>query len=228
MTVEMTHILLIEDDPRIRDIVEEGLGMRGLMVTSAPDGETGTELAEKLTSIDLILLDLMLPGMSGLQALRVIRKVRPTLPVIALTALDDVGSKVSGLEAGADDYVTKPFSVEELAARIRARLRWSEEGVTVLQSGSLTVDLASHRAFLDGAEIHLSAREALVAGDAHPSSRSRLVAHPAPGDGVGHRLRRRLERRGGVRRGATEKVRSRSDRNGARKRLPVRGSPEQR
>lgn len=176
----MTHVLLIEDDPRIRDIVEEGLGMRGVTVSSAPDGETGAELAEKLASIDLILLDLMLPGMSGLQTLRVIRRVRPSLPVIALTALDDVGSKVSGLEAGADDYVTKPFSVEELAARIRARLRWAEEGATALKSGPLTVDLAAHRAFLNGSEVSLSARElsllvTLIRHRGHVLSRTQLL-----------------------------------------------------
>jgi DNA-binding response OmpR family regulator len=78
---------------------------------------------------------------------------------LILTALDDVTSKVGGLEAGADDYITKPFSIEELAARVRARLRWRSEEELALKAGSLTLDVAAHRAFLEGREIHLSARE---------------------------------------------------------------------
>jgi DNA-binding response OmpR family regulator len=152
------HVLLVEDDARIRDIVERGLGARGFVVSSAPDGESGADLARKL-DVDLVLLDLILPGKQGLEVLEEIRSAKPRLPVIALTALDDTGSKIGGLEAGADDYVTKPFSVEELAARIRARLRWSDEDGGVLKSGPLTLDLAAHRAVLDGKEVALSARE---------------------------------------------------------------------
>jgi DNA-binding response OmpR family regulator len=154
----MMHVLLIEDDARIRDIVERGLGARGFVVSSAPDGESGADLARKL-DVDLVLLDLILPGRQGLDILEEIRSAKPRLPVIALTALDDTGSKIGGLEAGADDYVTKPFSVEELAARIRARLRWTDEDGGVLKSGPLTLDLAAHRAVMDGKEVALSARE---------------------------------------------------------------------
>ena len=153
-----THVLLIEDDARIRDIVEEGLGARGFVVTSAPDAETGVDLAEKL-DVALILLDLVLPGVQGLDALGRLKALKPDVPVIALTALDDTGSKVGGLDAGVDDYVTKPFSVEELAARIRARLRHRDDDEGVLKAGALTVDLAAHRAVLDGREVALSARE---------------------------------------------------------------------
>ena len=153
-----THVLLIEDDARIRDIVEEGLGARGFVVTSAPDAETGVDLAEKL-DVALILLDLVLPGLQGLDALGRLKALKPDVPVIALTALDDTGSKVGGLDAGVDDYVTKPFSVEELAARIRARLRHRDDDEGVLKAGALTVDLAAHRAVLDGREVALSARE---------------------------------------------------------------------
>ena len=154
----MAHILLVEDDPRIQDIVERGLGPRGFVVSSAPDGPSGVDLARKL-SVDLVLLDLGLPGMGGLQVLEEVRAAKPGLPVIALTALADTGSKIRGLEAGADDYVTKPFSIEELAARIRARLRWKGDDQGVVKAGSLTLDLASHRAVLDGREVRLSARE---------------------------------------------------------------------
>ena len=153
-----THVLLIEDDARIRDIVEQGLGARGFVVTSAPDAETGMDLADKL-DVALILLDLVLPGRQGLDALGSLKAAKPDVPVIALTALDDTGSKVGGLDAGVDDYVTKPFSVEELAARIRARLRRRDDGEGVLKAAGLTVDLAAHRAVLEGREIALSARE---------------------------------------------------------------------
>jgi DNA-binding response OmpR family regulator len=175
----VTHVLLIEDDARIRDIVERGLGARGFVVSSAADGEAGAELARKL-DVDLVLLDLVLPGTHGLEVLEEIRSAKPRLPVIALTALDDTGSKIGGLEAGADDYVTKPFSVEELAARIRARLRWTEENGGVLKSGPLTLDLAAHRAVLDGREVALSARELelLAAFMRHPGqvlSRGQLL-----------------------------------------------------
>src|SRR3989440_6928347 len=118
----MAHILLIEDDPRIRSIVERGLGGRGFGVTCAADAATGTELA-RLLDLDLVLLDLLLPDRGGLAVLAEIRADKPRLPVIVLTALDDIGAKIGGLDAGADDYLTKPFSVDELAARGRARPR---------------------------------------------------------------------------------------------------------
>jgi DNA-binding response OmpR family regulator len=157
----MSHILLIEDDPRIRTIVERGLGARGFLVTSSHDGTTGLELVQKL-EVDLVLLDLILPGMTGLAVLEEIRAARPRLPVIVLTAIDDADSKVGGLDAGADDYVTKPFAIEELAARIRARLRLRDEAgaaATTLKAGPLTLDLLTQRAVLNGAEVVLSPRE---------------------------------------------------------------------
>ena len=174
-----TRVLLIEDDPRIQEIVERGLGPRGFVVTSASDGVTGLELATKLQS-DVVLLDLMLPGKPGLEVLQDIRAVKPRLPVIALTALDDTGSKVGGLEAGADDYVTKPFAIEELAARIRARLRNAEDSINTIRSGDVTVDLVAHRAFVAGSEVHLSARELALLGTLarHPNqvlSREQLL-----------------------------------------------------
>ena len=122
----MPHVLLIEDDARIREIVERGLGSRGFVVTSAEDGPTGLELAQKL-EVDVVLLDLMLPGLSGLEVLEGIRLAKPRLPVVALTALDDTRSKVAGLDAGADDYIVKPFDTPELLARIRGVLRRSKD-----------------------------------------------------------------------------------------------------
>jgi DNA-binding response OmpR family regulator len=153
----VTHALIIEDDPRISEIIERGLGARGFLVTVASDGTAGIHLATQL-DVDVVLLDLVLPGRPGLEVLGYIRAAKPRLPVIALTALDDIDARVKGLEAGADDYVTKPFAVEEVAARIRARLRWHDDGAP-LKAGSLTVDLVAHRAVLDGQPIDLSARE---------------------------------------------------------------------
>ena len=177
---EMAHVLLIEDDARIREIVERGLGSRGLVVTSAPDGPTGLDLARKL-EVDLVLLDLMLPGMSGLEVLEELRMAKPRLPVVALTALDDTSSKVAGLDAGADDYLTKPFSLDELAARIRARLRTTDAEGGALKAGPLTVDPVSHRAVLEGREVPLSARElallaAFVRHNGQVLSRSQLLS----------------------------------------------------
>jgi DNA-binding response OmpR family regulator len=176
----MSHVLLIEDDARIREIVERGLGSRGLVVTSAPDGPTGLDLARKL-EVDLVLLDLMLPGMSGLEVLEELRMAKPRLPVVALTALDDTSSKVAGLDAGADDYLTKPFSLDELAARIRARLRTTDAEGGALKAGPLTVDPVSHRAVLEGREVPLSARElallaAFVRHNGQVLSRSQLLS----------------------------------------------------
>jgi DNA-binding response OmpR family regulator len=174
----MPHVLLIEDDARIREIVERGLGSRGFVVTSAGDGKAGLDLAQKL-EVDVVLLDLMLPGLSGLEVLEGIRLAKPRLPVVALTALDDTRSKVAGLDAGADDYITKPFSLEELTARVRARLR-SQEDAGALKAGPLTVDPVAHRAVLDGREIPLSARElallaAFVRHNGQVLSRSQLL-----------------------------------------------------
>jgi DNA-binding response OmpR family regulator len=157
----MTRLLLIEDDARIREVVEAGLGARGFCVTSAPDGGSGIEILRSV-QVELVLLDLMLPDVDGFALLAAIRAARPRLPVIALTARDDPGSKLAGLEGGADDYVTKPFSLAELAARIRARLRWREEGGTLVEAGPLTLDLASNQAWIGPRSAVLSAREACL------------------------------------------------------------------
>src|SRR5919197_1314151 len=145
----MPHVLLIEDDARIREIVERGLGSRGFVVTSAEDGPAGLDLARRL-EVDVILLDLMLPGLSGLEVLEEIRLAKPRLPVVALTALDDTRSKVAGLDAGA------------------------------LKAGPLTVDPVAHRAVLNGREVPLSARElallaAFVRNNGQVLSRSQLL-----------------------------------------------------
>jgi two-component system, OmpR family, copper resistance phosphate regulon response regulator CusR len=153
------HVLLIEDDARIRQIVERGLGARDLAVDAVPNADSAVR-ALRSGDVDLVLLDLGLPDADGFALLGAIRAARPRLPVIVLTARDDMGSKLDGLNGGADDYVTKPFSIAELAARIHARLRWREEPGTALVAGALTLDLATHRATFADREAIVSAREA--------------------------------------------------------------------
>lgn len=157
-TVAITRIVLIEDDPRIREVVERGLTPRGFSVASAGTGAAGIELVDRVQP-DVVLLDLMLPDRHGLEILEELRNRVPETAVIALTALDDTRSKVGGLDAGADDYVTKPFAIEELAARIRARVRRSNENGMPLSAGPISVDPVAHRAFLEDREIELSGRE---------------------------------------------------------------------
>ena len=114
-------ILIIEDEEKIARFIELELGYEGYSTTKAFDGRTGLELAET-GEFDLILLDVMLPQMSGMEVLRRIRRVS-SVPVILLTARDSVIDKVSGLDSGANDYITKPFAIEELLARIRTTFR---------------------------------------------------------------------------------------------------------
>jgi DNA-binding response OmpR family regulator len=157
----VTQVLLIEDDARIREVIRAGLATRGFEVVPAVDGKSGVA-ALRAVPVELVLLDLTLPDVDGLTLLEAIRAARPRLPVIAVTARDDPGSKLAGFDGGADDYVTKPFSLAELAARIRARLRWREEGGTVLELDGLRLDLTSNRATLNGRSVLLSAREAAL------------------------------------------------------------------
>jgi two-component system copper resistance phosphate regulon response regulator CusR len=166
-STSVARVLLIEDDGRIRALVEAGLAARGFSVIAVPDGTSAIGIL-RARSPDLVLLDLMLPDVDGFALLAAIRATHPRLPVIALTARDDERSKLDGFAGGADDYVTKPFSLAELAARIKARLRWREEDGTRLAAGPLTLDLANHRASLAGQSVPLSAREsALLASFFH-------------------------------------------------------------
>jgi DNA-binding response OmpR family regulator len=152
-------ILVIEDEPGIVDFLERGLRAHGFDVVSALDGETGSERAAS-DDVDLVVLDLMLPGRSGLQVLESLRTSRPGLPVIVLTALDEVEHRVTGLDAGAADYLTKPFSLNELAARIRAQLRIAAQSAqTNLAAGGVEVDLLSREVRSDGQLVRLSTTE---------------------------------------------------------------------
>ena len=152
-------ILVVEDEPGIVDFVERGLRGRGLEVISELDGEAG--LARALDpAVELVVLDLMLPRLSGSEVLRALHDTRPALPVIVLTAKGEVQDRIDGLDAGAVDYIVKPFSVAELAARIRAQLRSATlDSGSELKAGGLRINLISREVSVDGTPVNLSTTE---------------------------------------------------------------------
>jgi DNA-binding response OmpR family regulator len=153
------RILVVEDEPAIADFVQRGLRAEGHQVEVVHDGISGQERA-LAPGIDLLVLDRMLPGRDGLEVLRAVRAQKPALPVILLTARAEVADRVEGLDAGATDYVSKPFAFEELAARVRAHLRAPVQAkATELTAGGIHVDLLSREVTRDGQQIHLSAKE---------------------------------------------------------------------
>jgi two-component system, OmpR family, response regulator len=154
------EILLIEDEASIADFLVRGLEREGFRVRHAGEGEEGARMALS-GAFDLVVLDRMLPGRDGVEVLAAIRREKPSLPVIMLTARDAVADRVEGLDAGATDYVTKPFAFEELLARVRAHLRQaSAEGKAVLEAGGIRLDLLSRTAARDGLSVRLAEREA--------------------------------------------------------------------
>lgn len=155
----IVRILIVEDDGPIADFVSRGLAAHGHQPSSVADGVDGI-LAARDPEIELVILDLSLPGIDGQEILPRIRADRPGLPVLVLTARDDLGSKVRALDSGADDYLTKPFALDELLARIRALTRRSDQpSSAVLRAGDLELDLHGRRATLEGTVVVLSARE---------------------------------------------------------------------
>ena len=156
----MCKILLVEDEEKLARFIELELTHEGYQVDKAFDGRSGLTAAEN-GRYDLMLLDIMLPELNGLEVLRRIRRVSG-LPVILLTARDAVMDKVTGLDTGADDYITKPFSIEELLARIRASLRRKAahaQKETLFSLAGLTLDVSRRRVTRDGREIELTGRE---------------------------------------------------------------------
>jgi two-component system response regulator MtrA len=154
------RILLVEDDPSIREVTAIGLGAAGFAVTTASDGVDGLDRF-RAEPFDLVLLDIMLPRMDGYEVCRQIRRTS-TVPVVMLTARGDTMDVVVGLEAGADDYVRKPFDLPELIARIRAALRRAGAGAeeaTELRLGSLVIDIAGRAVTRDGTDVPLTRTE---------------------------------------------------------------------
>ncbi|MDX6583335.1 MAG: two-component system, OmpR family, response regulator [Solirubrobacterales bacterium] len=153
------QVLIIEDEAGIARLLEQALGSEGFETAVASDGEEGERLA--LTGdFDLVLLDVMLPGRGGREVLAAIRDGRPQLPVIMLTALGEKEDVVAGLDLGADDYVTKPFDLDELLARIRAQLRRPpERDPGRLEAADIKVDLHTREVWRAGTGVHLTARE---------------------------------------------------------------------
>ncbi|WP_150460741.1 response regulator transcription factor [Nesterenkonia ebinurensis] len=159
----MTNILIIEDEDRIASFVEKGLRSAGYAAVRAATASEGFEFALN-TSVDLAVLDLGLPDEDGLRLLSRLRARKFAAPVIILTARDTPADTVKGLESGADDYMAKPFSIDELLARIRLRLRGgSADEPTTLSAGRLTLDLHSRKVRVGETEHELSSREFTLA-----------------------------------------------------------------
>ena len=157
----MKTILVIEDDISILRGLKDNLEYEGYDVITETNGEKGLQIAlEKKT--DLILLDIMLPGMNGYEICRKLKKEKPELPIIMITARGSEMDKVSGLDIGADDYVTKPFSIPELMARIRAVFRRTDQVYDIPEQycfGKIKLDFKKYKAFRDKQEIKLSSKE---------------------------------------------------------------------
>jgi DNA-binding response OmpR family regulator len=162
----MNRILIVEDEARIASFIQKGLRARGFTTIWAQNGQEAVAIAIN-NPFELIILDLGLPGKNGLEVLEELRGQGLRLPVIILTARDDTIDKVAGLRGGADDYVTKPFSFEELLARIEARLRpqTSQEIETamILKTSDVILDLRSRKAQVNNLHVELSAREFIMA-----------------------------------------------------------------
>lgn len=152
------NVLLVEDEDRIASFVEKALQRRGFDVRRVVTG--GEALGAVTADVDIVVLDLGLPDIDGLDVLRALRKSWASLPVVILSARGDIDDRVVGLDLGADDYVPKPFAIDELVARIRARLRPQPDGAsTKLNVGDLELDLIGHRARLTGKIVELTSRE---------------------------------------------------------------------
>ena len=203
------RILIIEDEPRILGFLARGLDAEGFTVETATNGADALRSARR-NSFDVVLLDLLLPGVDGLTVLKELVRERPELPVVIVSARSDVPTKLRGFGLGACDYVSKPFSFDELVARIRVALRPAgrEEADRVLRVGSLALDLARREARVGAHATHLSDREFRVlhhlaqhAGEV--ISRERLLSeiwgyHFDPGSNVVEVCVRRLRKKLGA------------------------------
>jgi DNA-binding response OmpR family regulator len=179
----VSRILIAEDEPRLSGFLEKGLRAAGYSTTVVDDGVRAAGLARD-DDFDLLILDIGLPGQDGFAVLRAIRARGEKLPVLILTARDEVVDTVTGLDSGADDYVTKPFVFEELLARVRARLRAPEAGDSglALEAGGVRLDVRTRRADVGDTEVELTAKEFTLLETflRHPGqvlSREQLLSH---------------------------------------------------
>jgi two-component system response regulator QseB len=174
------RLLLVEDDELLGDAVKTGLTQFGYLVDWLKDGETARSVI-KTESFELIILDLSLPKLSGMQLLQSIRQDQNKTPVIILTARESVQDRIKGLDSGADDYITKPFDLNELGARIRALVRRSQgRADSILQYRNITIDAAAHSVFMDDIPVNVPRREfallqKLLENDGHVISRDQLM-----------------------------------------------------
>jgi two-component system response regulator TctD len=203
------RILLVEDHPELARWIAKALRDRGLAVDAVTDGEDadGVLMTEEYAAV---ILDLTLPGMDGLEVLARLRARRQKVPVLVLTARGEVGDRVRGLDLGADDYLTKPFALEELEARVRALLRRGQAALPRATCGGLSFDASTRSFEVDGAPLPLTAREAavlevLLARVGRAVSREHLFSqvfeleqdvNPEALQVYVHRLRKKLEEAG--------------------------------
>jgi two-component system response regulator PrrA len=155
------RVLVVEDDDAVRTAVDRGLGVHGFDVSAVADAESALTVVARRRP-DLMIVDVGLPGMSGIELCTRLRSLDIDTPILILSARDQVGDRVAGLQAGADDYLVKPFSLDELAARLHALLRRARPGATAtsaLSAGPLWIDLDRRAATVDGARLDLSRRE---------------------------------------------------------------------
>src|SRR5918911_2899320 len=189
----MTRVLIVEDDPAVRDVVEHALSREGMETQTAPDGEKALESLRAARPFDLVVLDVMLPGIDGISVCQELRNgdsPSADAPVVILTARDDETSVVVGLEVGADDYVTKPFRPRELVSRVRAHLRRQrlalksagDDQSRKLEFPGLEIDRFRRRVLAGGKAVELTAKEfdVLVLLASHPGrvySREQIMPH---------------------------------------------------
>ena len=157
--MKQQHILVVEDEAKLAQFIKLELEYEGYEVTVSQDGLDGLATAREKNP-DLILLDWMLPGISGVEICHRLRQTGDKVPIILLTAKDEISDRVTGLDAGADDYIVKPFSIEELLARIRSNLRRNqEEDTSLLEFGDLRLDRSSREVYRGSRRIELTAKE---------------------------------------------------------------------